>query len=92
MSGLRGLVKIRKDGEPRLTIRRQEGGGRRRQTGEPVAMLIATIAVRASFGIGVNRKECKCGDEDDRGGGGKYDGAKLELGHLELDESAVSNE
>jgi hypothetical protein len=56
-------------------------------------MLIATIAVRASFGIGVNRKECKCGDEDDRGGGGgKYDRAKLELGHLELDESAVSDQ
>lgn len=56
MSGLRGLVKIRKDGEPRLTTRRQEGGGRRWQTVETA--LIATIVVRTS-----------CGDEDDRGDG-----------------------
>ncbi|PSN60869.1 hypothetical protein BS50DRAFT_579029 [Corynespora cassiicola Philippines] len=76
MSGLRGLVKIRKDGEPRLTIRRQEGGGRRQQTGETGAMLIATIVVHASSGVGINRNECKCGDEDDRGSG-ECDGTEV---------------
>jgi len=40
-------------------------------------MLIAMIAVRASSGVGVNRNECKCGDEDDRGGSGDYDGAEV---------------
>lgn len=59
MSGLRGLVKIRKDGEPRLTIRRQEGGGRRRQTGEARAMLvgIATMVMRAIFDVGVDGRD-----------------------------------
>lgn len=63
MSVPRGLVKMRKDGEPRLTIRGQEGGGRRRQTEDTGAVLIATTVVRASFGVGVNRDECRCGDE-----------------------------
>ena len=98
MSGLRGLVKIRKDGEPRLTIRRQEGGGRRRQTAKTATILMVAIAMRASSGVGVNRNERECGDEHDRSGGGGddgksvYDGVKLRLGSLEPDESAASDE
>jgi hypothetical protein len=77
MSALRGLVKIRKDGEPRLSTDSRARGRRTAADGRELCLdestvvvrarcrAIATVAVRVGFGVNVGRDKCERGDVDD---------------------------
>jgi hypothetical protein len=77
MSALKGLVKIRKDGEPRLSTDSRARRMRTAADGRELCLddstvvvrakcrVIATVAVRVGFGVKVGRNQCERGDVDD---------------------------